>query len=128
MLVISLHYLAVTAGSIHHPVLRYAARGLALGWAGVDLFFVLSGFLIGGILLNAKPSANYFKTFYLRRIHRIFPLYYAWLGIYALSVVAGLYLGYSSFTANFLDIAHLPRYALSCKIFSGQKHHWRLSG
>lgn len=69
----------------------YPRLGADYGGLGVDLFFVLSGFLITSILLELRGNRGYFRTFYSRRALRIFPPYFLALGIYfAVSVAMGM--------------------------------------
>jgi len=83
LLVLYLHYFVNGHGAAEQlGWLRYPVAMGRLGWSGVDLLFVLSGFLIGGILLEAKDSSRYFQTFYIRRSFRILPLYFAVVSLF----------------------------------------------
>jgi peptidoglycan/LPS O-acetylase OafA/YrhL len=70
--------------------LGWIRAGTSLGWIGVELFFALSGFLIGGILIDRRDSPNLMRVFYARRALRILPLYYAALGAIGLLLLARL--------------------------------------
>jgi len=105
------------------------------GWVGVDLFFVLSGFLITGILVDARGKDGYFRNFYARRVLRIFPLYYAFLfvwfvvapRVFALAPGGPFTSGsetqiwFWTYTSNFLSLAK------GVTLPNGLNHFWSLA-
>lgn len=95
---------------------------LSRGWLGVDLFFVLSGFLITGILLDSRRHAHYWRNFYARRVLRILPVYFVVLAICWIA-----YDGYSSYFV--LSVAMLANFAgyFSAQIPHGPGVFWSLA-
>ena len=82
ILVVLVSHFGSTANGETVTLGRFLSEAFGLGWIGVDLFFVLSGFLITGILLDSKGSSGYFSSFYARRTLRIFPLYFLYVFVF----------------------------------------------
>ncbi len=104
-------------------VVLYHAGALPLGWAGVNLFFGLSGLLITGILLDAKGTGAGFAAcagpFYIRRALRILPL--AWVCVLAVAAASGQWGGalwYGSFLVNWFPHRPAPHVL---------DHYWSLA-
>lgn len=136
-----LRCLAILPVIWHHATPRLLPGVLGKGAVGVDLFFALSGFLITTLLLRERRANGQIRllAFYARRSLRIFPLYYAVLGFYALralqtqadSAVARHFLHglpyHATYTANwFLDYAvpHPVMFAFSWSLCVEEQFYW----
>jgi peptidoglycan/LPS O-acetylase OafA/YrhL len=127
LMVLAFHFweslLALPAAAPLVPYLRVVAAGQT----GVDLFFVLSGFLITGILLNAKGSPHFLKNFYARRALRILPLYYAVVCGYF--ITAWIHYGFqSAFSHQWWYFPYLQNVGMTFwpTSVTGPGHFWSL--
>ena len=134
LLVIIYHFSSsLSVLGLDNPVFGF----LRVGWCGVDVFFVLSGFLITGVLLDTKSSPDYFKNFYARRVLRIFPLYYgSILVVFALRLalpaagVWGLHDGLLSPGSMLWPGLYLQNFAIFLKgssVTGVTTHYWSLA-
>ena len=100
------------------PFIQIASHG----WLGVDLFFILSGFLITGILLDSREKPNYFRNFYARRVLRIVPLYFTCIAIMAI-----FYRGFHQyFLLSLVFFANFAR-LFDIRIPGGPSSYWSLA-
>jgi peptidoglycan/LPS O-acetylase OafA/YrhL len=128
MLVVIFHFYSYPDGFYSSDDYILHKRITEIGQHGVSLFFVLSGFVITRILIQAKNDVHYFSTFFIKRLLRIAPLYYLFLVIWFLALPIILHtpavsllnqLPYYLYLQNIFSTFHIP--------LNGPPHFWSLA-
>ncbi len=111
------------------PADRLLAGAFGLGWTGVDLFFVLSGFLITGILADSVGQHRWWTAFFMRRVLRIFPLHYLALALFWLAApLAGIADAWTLRRWGFWYWGYLANWAFAAReTIPGLSHFWSLA-
>lgn len=123
LMVLLLHFVGTMITT--NWVERIVAGVAIYGSYGVELFFVLSGFLITGILYDARSKPHYFRNFYMRRLLRIFPLYYGVLVL--LFVVAPLIPQLRGPSLEYLVDRQAWAWLYAVNIYIAKNGEWSLS-
>ncbi|WP_162426423.1 acyltransferase family protein [Pontibacter pudoricolor] len=126
LMVMILHFFGqrLYQSSVWPPILKFSV----LGQTGVDLFFVLSGFLITRILLDTKQQEGYFKKFYMRRSIRIFPLYFGFLILTYFILPLFTNENIPTLSSQIYHWLYLQNFAMTFQwIYTGPEHFWSLA-
>jgi peptidoglycan/LPS O-acetylase OafA/YrhL len=130
VLLVMVYHFGLLYASTHRNLL---ASAISLGWSGVDLFFVLSGFLITTILVETRSDPHFFRNFYLRRGLRILPLYYAYVLFFAFAFlpVAHHFKKFTAFHVGQLSLywVHLSNWSSAWGVLENSPvgHMWSLA-
>lgn len=129
LMVLFLHLFAANNNPQGGVLVRFFAQFRLVCWVGVDLFFVLSGFLLTGILYDTLQSKHFFRNFYGRRALRIFPLYYGFfLVIIPLAYAAGYPWARGIFAYLTYTVSLLPFGVSYCEApWLNINHFWTLA-